>query len=201
VNLAAIGVPTAKAPRPVQARVPTAKRQAQQNVEAQELLRQGLVSVGKGRYAGHRSIYTGAKPETPNLYYFQSLIAMKQPGTIRSRYLRASVDRLVQGALVIATAVAVGAFWFLARQLSRWWRFAVLAATALVVFGIRTLWEEAYRQHLTDILWTLIVVTIAVVVWDRGRYLRDRCTQRLLPTEEPQQLPATEQPPEGPPQE
>ena len=129
-------------------------------------LQQEAGAVRGGRAGGQRSIYTGAMPETRNVYYFQSLIAMREQGNIRSTYLRSSVDTVVQGALVVGAVLAVLAFWAVLRRASRFWRAGVVIAAALIVLGIRTLWEEAYREHLTWVLWAILLTLIAELVWD-----------------------------------
>ena len=139
------------------------------NRAAMDNLQQEASSVRKGRAGGQRSIYTGAKPETRNVYHFQSLIAMKQAGSIRSVYLRRSMDRVVQGALVVVVFVVVFAFWRACGQRSRSWRLGVIVAVALVALGVRTLSEDAYHQQLTDILWTLIGASVVMLVWDGVR--------------------------------
>ena len=177
---------------------------ANYNRQAQDNLQQTAGAVVKGRARGQRSIYTGAKPETPNVYNFQSLIAMKQPGDIRSVYLRSSVDEVIQGALVVATAAVVLAFWTLCRRWSRLWRLAVVLSLALVVLGGRTLAEEAYHQHMTDVLWALILTSLAMLVWDGAKAIGARGDARrqanAAPDRSPDPLPAPGSPgaPPGP---
>jgi hypothetical protein len=158
-----------------------------------------------GRWAGQRSIYTGAKPETANVYFFQSLIAMKDTGTVRSTYLRESVDRVVQGALVLLTIAVVAVFWTLCRAMSRCWRTSVLFSIAVVVLGIRTLSEQAWRQHLSDVLWTLVLATVAALIWDtvtRGKPLLPTRAAAPPPpepeSEEPEETPPPDEEPEEP---
>ncbi len=138
-----------------------------------------------GRAGGQRSIYTGTKPQTANLYHFQSLIAMKTAGNIRSVYLRTSVDHVIQGALVVATAAAMLAFWALCRRRARAWRVAVLIALALIVLGARTLMEEAYRQHISDVLWTLALGALALLAWDGLKAIAAATSKRAAAEQAP----------------
>jgi hypothetical protein len=91
---------------------------------------------------------------------------MKAAGNIRSVYLRTSVDRVIQGALVILAAGLVLGFWVLCRGQRRTWRVAVVLALALITLGVRTLSEDTYRQHLTAVLWTLVLAGLAMLAWD-----------------------------------
>ena len=172
--------------------------QYRMNQMAIEQVQQEARNVAKGRWSGQRSIYTGSKPETANVYHFQSLIAMKDPGTIRSTYFRNSVDYVVQGVLVLVTLAAVVVFWRRFSDASRTWRIGVLAAVVLLVLGIRTLGEEAYRQHLTDVLWTLVAAAIAVVIGDTFARAKAAVTRRPSSKRKPQ--PEPEPPPAEAPQ-
>jgi hypothetical protein len=195
-GLTRTGVPTQRA-QPLVAKTPQVL--PNYNVRAQDNLQQIAGAVVKGRARGQRSIYTGTKPETRNVYYFQSLIAMKEPGDIRSTYLRTSVDHVAQGVLVVASVAAVLAFWSLCRRWSRLWRLAVLISLVLIILGARTLSEEAYRQHITDVLWAVALTSIAMVLWDGVRGAGNRL--RKPPTGEGEQPPeerATKEHPAAP---
>ena len=165
--LAGSAVPVDRGPRKAAAQpIELRSRQMYQNVQVQDNLQQIAGANIGGRASGQRSIYTGSKPETANVHQFQSLIAMKDTGTIRSTYLRTSVDHVLQGVFVIVAIVAVFAFWFLAKGVSRSWRVGVLIAVALIILGIRTLSEDAWRQHITGVLWTTCAAAAVALVWD-----------------------------------
>jgi len=173
------------------------------NQMAMDNVQQEARATGQGgRWSGQRSIYTGTKPETSNLYLFQSLIAMKDAGSIRSTYLRESVDYVLQGVLVLLTLVAVAAFWRLCRGLTRSWRVGVLFAGALVVLGIRTLSEQAWRQQLSDVLWTLVIATVAAVLYDAASRLRRKGEppSEPDPPSEPPAAPPADEPDAAPPE-
>jgi len=160
-------------------------------------LQQMAGSVRSGRAGGQRSIYTGAMPETRNIYCFQSLIAMKEQGSIRSTYLRSSVDTVVQGALVIAAVLVVLAFWALFRFSGRFWRAGVVVAFALIVLGVRTLWEEAYHEHLTYVLWALLLTLLVELVGDSLKGVVARLRRAAAAKPEPA-LPAPASPEHAP---
>jgi len=166
------------------------------NKQVQDQLQQLAGSVKSGRAGGQRSIYTGSKPQTANVYSFQSLIAMKDTGTIRSTYLRSSVDSVVQGVLVVIAAVAVLAFFALCRGRSRLWRLSVVIALVLFLLGVRTLCEESYRQHLTHILWALACAGVVAAIWDKAKELRAR-QRRAQPPPVPDMVIMNDAPTEG----
>jgi hypothetical protein len=51
---------------------------------------------------------------------------------------------------------------------------ALLLCVWLVVLGIRTLAEDAHRQHITDVLWTVAAAAIVMLVHDAGRAIASR---------------------------
>ena len=209
VSLARIQAPAgaALAATPPPAKTQTAWRNY--NEQAQSNLSQ-LAGVSKGgRASGQRSMYTGTRPDTANVHYYQSLIAMKRPGTIRSVYFRDSADRVFQGLLVLGAIAAVLALWVRRPHWSQAWRVATVLAVALIVLGLRTLGEDSYRAHATCILWTLVLTPFAVLAWQRVRPALKARAQRapaaappeLKQAHAPEPPPLTEpadQPSEGP---
>jgi len=123
---------------------------------------------------------------------------MKDAGSIRSTYLRESVDYVLQGVLVLAALAAVAVFWRLCRGLTRLWRVGVLFAGALVILGIRTLSEQAFRQHLSDVLWAVAIATVAAVLYDAASRLRRKPEPPSEP--EPPAEPPADEPDAAPPE-
>jgi len=160
------------------------------NEQVQDQLQQFGGSGAGGRGRGQVSIYTGAKPETANLYRFQTLLAMKEPGEIRSVYLRSSVDYVIQGGLAAGVAVVVLGFWRLLRRVSRAWRLGVLIAIALIILGARTLYEDAYRDQVNVVLWSLCVAAAVALICDAVHAIRVRIGNHA-PRPAPAPVPAT----------
>jgi hypothetical protein len=148
------------------------------NKAAQNNLQQDAGVVRKGRAVGQRSIYTGAKPITANIYTFQSLIAMQDTGTIRSTYMRTSVNTVFIGFLVVVAVGAVVAFFVLCGRFPLLWRAGVVFAAVLLLLGVRTLSEDSYREHLTAILWSFALTGIAVLAVVGGKGCIARCRER-----------------------
>lgn len=104
------------------------------------------------------SIYTGQKPAHGRAYLFQSLIVGgKDPAWLGVDYVRRSIDLPVKGVIVLLTLLAGIGLWRFV-PVARTVRVGLLLGAAVVVLGVRTLGEGAYRDYLTLVLWTLLVV-------------------------------------------
>ncbi|MDP6439111.1 MAG: hypothetical protein QGH74_05725 [Candidatus Brocadiia bacterium] len=145
------------------------------NWQAQRKIQQD--AGGKGRQVG---IYTGSKPSQGNVFVFQSLILTgEEAAWVGGQYVKGSMAIPLKGVLAILVAALCGLAW---RRLT--WppagRVAVLAGAAVVLLGVRTLAEGAYRSYLTTVILSMLVVAAALALYTAGTWLREAWTRRRI---------------------
>jgi len=120
-----------------------------------------LFQAGGGRGG---SGYTGSKPMEVNVFAFQSLIVSKDElAAVEVQFLKTSLGIPLKGLVVLAVVLLCGLVWRFAKW-PKLGRIGVLLAAALVVLGVRTLAEGAYRGYLTTIIYTLLIMAAVLLV-------------------------------------
>jgi putative effector of murein hydrolase LrgA (UPF0299 family) len=161
------------------------------NVEAQ----QRIQTEAGGKGAQVSAIYTGSKPLPRNTYVFQSLIVSgKEPALVEAQFVKGSVGIPLKGVFVAIAALVCVLFW----RVFRWrplTKVAALLGCALVLLGVRTLAEGAYRGYLTAIIITVLVVAGLMLLytiyawlsqcWNRWREGRRAKADQQKPAAEP----------------
>jgi len=109
-------------------------------------------------------------------YYFQTLVALGEPPTLKVRCMTAAVHSVSRG--VVALLVLVGAVVFWMRWSgTAWSKFLGTVSAALLVLAIRTLAGYAYTDYLTDLLWVLVGVAVVSSVIHVARALGSRSAE------------------------
>ena len=139
--------------------------------------------TGGGKAAGVQSIYTGAKPELPNRFYFQSLIVPPdEPVYVDSRYVKESMRLPMQGLTLIVIGGLLIWGW-LSLPLRFWTKLGLSLTLALVFAAIRTLAEGDYATQLSSIIYCIVIVTVACVAYDAAQWIK---AKRAARSEEPE---------------
>lgn len=95
--------------------------------------------------------------------YFQSLVAMGDPPTLRLSYLRAPWEAVTRGLLVIIIALCGFGFWIRSCA-SVTWKFAGLVSAVALLLALRTIAGYSFGVFLTDMLETLAAVVVLMAV-------------------------------------
>ncbi|NIA21533.1 MAG: hypothetical protein GWP05_06110, partial [Anaerolineaceae bacterium] len=109
-------------------------------------------------------------------YYFQTLVALGKPPTLKVRCMTSAVHSVSRGLLVVLALVGVVAFW---RRWSAtaWWKLLGTFSAALLVLAVRTLAGHSYTDYLTDLLWLLGGVAVVSSVIYVARALGSRSAE------------------------
>jgi hypothetical protein len=130
------------------------------NVNAAQMIQSGPMSN-----AINPSIYTGSKPIEGRLFTFQALIVTaEEPAWLEAQYVKSSIGIPVSAVIILVGIIIAAIFWKLFGKHPRLIRVVVLVLVALVVCGIRTLSEGAYRSYFTTLIATLFAVAGVMLV-------------------------------------
>ena len=115
----------------------------------------------------------GNRPETANVHMFQTLIAIKQVGEVRSQYVKREWDTVAQGLLAVVLAVAFLAFWR-KTALSLLVKIVCFLVVAGVFLAIRTVAPDAYTHYVNwairlSLAGAALVVAGAILGWGRDK--------------------------------
>ena len=130
---------------------------------------------GAGQAVATKSIYTGAKPDLPNRFFFQGLIIPTgRPVVIRSRYLKESIGLPSQAAMLIVCASLLAWAWA-KLGLAILPKLGIYVALALLCLGIRTMAEGSYAGQLAWLIGIIAIVPALGLVLKLGTWIRGRC--------------------------
>jgi hypothetical protein len=137
-----------------------ANLQALNNFNAQTAIQADFANT-----SANPAIYTGSKPVEGRRFAFQALIVTaEEPAWLEAQYVKSSIGLPVRTLVVLLGIALAAVFWRLFGRSPRLVRVVVLVLLALVVFGIRTLTEGAYRGYFTTLIITLLAIAGIMLV-------------------------------------
>ena len=137
-----------------------------------KVLQERVLMGSGGEGQPNVSMYTGSKPQQLSRFVFQSLIiTADEPARVEAQYVKQSLGLPLHGVLALVVVAICWLAWRLPIG-TRMARVGVILASAIVVLGVRTLSEGAYRTYMTTVLAAMLVAGLCLFVYTTWAALR-----------------------------